>query len=75
MGKGHAMTTLENTISMMKTLSETDLVEIQRLTKKLFQRHERELVDKKMGKFLRPTSPAPLAVRPAHGPREQGADP
>ena len=32
------MTTLENTISMMKVLPETDLLEIQKLTKKLFQR-------------------------------------
>lgn len=52
------MTTLENTISMLKTLPETDLVEIQSLTKKLFQRHEYETVDKAVGKFLTPMSRA-----------------
>lgn len=50
------MTTLENTISMMKTLPETDLEEIQNLTKKLFQRHECQTVDDKVGKFLKPMS-------------------
>ena len=50
------MTILENTISMMKTLPETDLVEIQSLTKKLFQRHECETVDKAVGKFIKPLS-------------------
>lgn len=52
------MTTLENTISMMKTLPETDLAEIQNLTKKLFQRHQSEAVDKAVGKFLTPMSRA-----------------
>ena len=33
------MSTLENTISMMKTLPETDLLEIHEVTLKLFQRH------------------------------------
>ena len=32
------MTTLENTISMMKLLPETDLLQIQRFTVKLFRR-------------------------------------
>lgn len=50
------MTMLENTISMMKTLPETDIAEIQNLTKKLFQRHECETVDKSVGKFLKPMS-------------------
>lgn len=58
LGKGHAMTTLENTISMMKTLPETDLAKIQTLTEKLFQRHESEAVDKAVGKFLTPMSRA-----------------
>lgn len=50
------MTTLENTISMMKTLPETDLVEIQSLTKKLFQRHEDRMADEAVGQFLKPMS-------------------
>ncbi len=32
------MTTLENTISMLKVLPEADLMEIQNFTRKLFQR-------------------------------------
>lgn len=34
------MNTLENTVSMMKALPETDLVKIQDFTKKLFQRQQ-----------------------------------
>ena len=43
------MSTLQNTISMMETLPETDLIKIQNFTKKLSQR--RELV-----RFLPPKS-------------------
>lgn len=50
------MSTLENTISMMKVLPEADLVEIQSLTKKLFQRHEHGMTDETVGKFLKPMS-------------------
>lgn len=55
------MTTLENTISMMESLPETDLLEIQKLAVKLFQRHRRsemtdEEADEAVGKFLKPKS-------------------
>lgn len=50
------MNTLENTVSMMKALPETDLVKIQDFTKKLFQKREFETVDKAVGKFLKPMS-------------------
>lgn len=40
------MTTLENTISMIKALPESDLLEIQKLTTKLFQRrHKSKMTD------------------------------
>lgn len=53
------MMTLENTISMMRLLPETDLLEIQELTVKLFQRHRGsemtdEEADEAAGKFLKP---------------------
>ena len=51
------MTTLENTISMMKSLPETDLLEIQKLTVKLFQRRS-GMTDAEangaVGRFLKP---------------------
>ena len=50
------MTTLEDTISMLKTLPETDLLEIQDFTKKLSMRHELEAVDEAVGRFLPPKS-------------------
>lgn len=50
------MSTLENTVSMLKTLPETDLLEIQSFTRKLFQRRESEAVDEAVGKFLKPMS-------------------
>ncbi len=50
------MNTLENTISMMKTLPETDLVKIQDFTRKLSRRHELEAADGAVGKFLKPMS-------------------
>lgn len=36
------MNTLENTLSMMKTLPETDLLEIQKFTTKLFKQRRTE---------------------------------
>ena len=39
------MSTLQNTISMMETLPETDLIKIQNFTKKLSQRRELERGD------------------------------
>lgn len=50
------MNTLENTVSMMKSLPETDLLEIQNFTRKLFQRRESKTVDEAVGKFLKPMS-------------------
>lgn len=50
------MSTLENTVSMMKTLPETDLLKIQSLTKKLCKRRESEAADEAVGKFLKPMS-------------------
>ena len=50
------MNTLENTISMLKTLPETDLLEIQNFTRKLSKRHELEAADGAVGKFLQPMS-------------------
>ncbi len=50
------MNTLENTVSMMKNLPETDLLKIQSYTKKLFQRRESEATDEAVGKFLKPMS-------------------
>lgn len=39
-GKGHTMTMLENTISMIRILPEADLAEVQNLAKKLIQKRE-----------------------------------
>ena len=50
------MSPFENTVSMMKTLPETDLIKIQDFTKKLFQRREFEAADEAVGKFLKPMS-------------------
>ena len=50
------MSTLENTVSMMKTLPETDLLEIQSFTRKLFQRRESKKADEAVRKFLKPMS-------------------
>lgn len=47
------MTTLENTISMMKKLPENDLLEIQDLIKKLFLQHEYETTDLAVGHALK----------------------
>lgn len=46
------MTTLENTISMLEVLPEADLLEIQKLIRKLFQQHKCENSDEAVGKFL-----------------------
>lgn len=50
------MSTLQNTISMMKTLPEADLLKIQDFTKKLSKRHELESADEAVGRFLPPKS-------------------
>ncbi len=50
------MNTLQNTISIMKTLPEADLVKIHDFTKKLSKRHELEAVDETVGRFLPPKS-------------------
>ncbi len=50
------MSTIENTVAMMKTLPEVDLVKIQDFTKKLFQRRECEAIDEAVGRFLKPKS-------------------
>lgn len=50
------MSTLQNTISMMKSLPEADLIKIQDFTKKLFNRHELEAADEAVGRFLTPKS-------------------
>ncbi len=50
------MNTLQNTISIMKTLPEADLVKIHDFTKKLSKRHELEAVDEAVGRFLPPKS-------------------
>ncbi len=50
------MSTIENTVAMMKTLPEVDLVKIQDFTKKLFQRRECEAADEAVGGFLKPKS-------------------
>lgn len=55
------MNTLENTVSMMKTLPEADLLKIQEFTLELFKcRRENRMVDKTadeaVGRFLKPMS-------------------
>lgn len=50
------MNTLQNTISMLKTLPEADLIKIQDFTKKLSKRHELEVTDEAVAKFLGPKS-------------------
>lgn len=55
------MSTLENTVSMMKTLPEADLLKIQKLTLELFQGRRGsqmtdEEVDEAVGRYLKPKS-------------------
>jgi len=50
------MSTLENTVAMMKTLPEVDLVKIQDFVKGLLCDREMEAVDEAVGKFLKPMS-------------------
>lgn len=55
------MSTLENTVSMMKTLPEADLLKIQKFTLELFQFHRGsdmtdDDADEAMGRFLKPMS-------------------
>lgn len=52
------MTALENTISMMEKLPETDLIEIQNLIKKRFRQHESESTDAAVGRVLKRMSKA-----------------
>ena len=49
------MNTFEHTVSMMKTLPETDLIKIQTFTECLFRLREHELADK-VCRFLKPMS-------------------
>lgn len=49
------MSTLQNTISMMKTLPDSDLLKIQDFIKKLSKSHELEAADED-GSFLKPMS-------------------
>ena len=48
----NGMSTLERTISMMKELPETDLLQIQDLIRKLFPDHQFEIVDHAAGNAL-----------------------
>ncbi|MCM1102142.1 MAG: hypothetical protein NC079_08880 [Clostridium sp.] len=50
------MSTLEQTISMIETLSEPDLIKIQELIRKIFQQRENENVDVAVGRLLKPMS-------------------
>ncbi|MCM1122392.1 MAG: hypothetical protein NC416_07410 [Eubacterium sp.] len=50
------MSTLEKTISMMETLSESDLIKIQDLIRKLFWQHERERDNNVAGRIFKPMS-------------------
>lgn len=50
------MSTLQNTISMMKTLPDSDLLKIQDFIKKLSKRHELEAADEDVSRFLKPMS-------------------
>lgn len=50
------MNTLENTVSMMKALPESDLIKIQDFTRKLSRSHELEVVDEAVGNLLKPMS-------------------
>ena len=51
------MSTLQNTISMIKTLPEADLIKIQDFARKLSKRCELESADEAVVKFLKPMSP------------------
>ena len=50
------MSTLENTISMMKTLPDADLIKIQDFIRKLFLQQEHEAIDTAVSKILKPMS-------------------
>ena len=50
------MNTPQNTISMMQTLPEADLIKIQDFTRSLSKRHELEAADEAVGRFLPPKS-------------------
>ncbi len=48
------MTTLEKTISIMKTLPERDLLEVQRHVEKLSRKRNNIDIDEAVGNFLKP---------------------
>lgn len=50
------MSTLQKTISMIENLPEADLLKIQDFTRKLSKRHELEMADEAVGRFLPPKS-------------------
>ena len=50
------MSTLQNTISILKVLPESDLIKVQDFAKKLSKHRESDSVDEAVGKFLRPLS-------------------
>lgn len=50
------MTTLENTISILEGLPETDLIRVQALAEKLFRRNKDKMADEAVGRFLNPMS-------------------
>lgn len=50
------MNTLQNTIAVVKTLPETDLIKIQDFTKKFSKHHELEATDEAVSRFLSPKS-------------------
>lgn len=50
------MSTLQNTISMLEVLPESDLIKVQNFTKKLSKRHEVKSIDEAIGNFLQPKS-------------------
>lgn len=50
------MSTLEKTISMMKTLPEADLIKVQDLIRMIFQQQNRSVEDEMVGKTLKPMS-------------------
>lgn len=50
------MSILQNTISMLEVLSESDLIKVQNSTKKLSKRHESKSINDSIDKFLKPKS-------------------
>lgn len=46
------MNTMENTVAMMKALPETELIKVQKFTKKLIRQNENKAIDNAMGMLL-----------------------